>query len=123
MVLLELTPGELQEILRVFVESDLQELQLQVGDVTLQVSKNESNGPPVIAVQPQAPSTGSSTPAAPAVPTTLSPPNAETQPGAGPDEEAAVDRPGCTPCVLPLSGFFTVVQGPTSLPTSRWATS
>ena len=73
MVRLELTPGELQEILRVFVESDLQELQLQVGDVTLQVSKSESNGPPVMAVQPQGPSTGSSTSAVPAVPTVPSP--------------------------------------------------
>ena len=39
---MELKPGELQEILKIFVESELQELQLQVGDVTLAVSKNDA---------------------------------------------------------------------------------
>lgn len=51
---MELTPGELQEILKIFVESELRELQLQVGDVTLAVSKNESDGNTLL-VQPRTP--------------------------------------------------------------------
>lgn len=113
---MELTPGELQEILRVFVESDLQELQLQVGDVTLQVSKNESNGLPGIAVQPQARSTGPSTSAAQAAPTGPSPTSGDAPAGAGPDGKAAVDRTGLHALRSPSVGVFYRRPGPDQLP-------
>jgi len=109
---LELSPGELQEILRVFVESDLQELQLQVGDVTLQVSKNESSSLPVMAVQPQAPSTGLSAPAMSTAPS----PTTRDIPGTEPDDEVAVDRAGLHALRSPSVGVFYRRPGPDQLP-------
>jgi acetyl-CoA carboxylase biotin carboxyl carrier protein len=37
---MELTPAEIQEILRIFVDSEMRELQIQVGDMRLAVSKD-----------------------------------------------------------------------------------
>lgn len=113
---MELTPGELQEILKVFVESDLQELQLQVGDVTLQVSKNESNGLPGIAVQPQARSAEPPRPAAPAAPT-ASPPNSGDSPrAAGPDGGPDVGAAGLHALRSPSVGVFYRRPGPDEPP-------
>jgi acetyl-CoA carboxylase biotin carboxyl carrier protein len=111
----ELTPGELQEILKVFVESDLQELQLQVGDVSLAVSKNDV-GRIAVPVQSQAASAASSSAATPID----TPPPADARAGAStPAESVAqphLDRPGLHALRSPSVGVFYRRPGPDEPP-------
>jgi acetyl-CoA carboxylase biotin carboxyl carrier protein len=112
---MELTPGELQEILKVFVESDLQELQLQVGDVTLAVSKNDA-GRFTEPFQPRAAGASSSAGANPVE----SPPSRVAQMGASSAAEGAaqpqVDRPGLYALRSPSVGVFYRRPGPDEPP-------
>jgi acetyl-CoA carboxylase biotin carboxyl carrier protein len=112
---MELTPGELQEILKVFVESDLQELQLQVGDVTLAVSKNEA-GRFTDPVQSRAAGAISSASANPVEST----PSRVAQMGASGAAEGAaqpqVDRPGLYALRSPSVGVFYRRPGPDEPP-------
>jgi acetyl-CoA carboxylase biotin carboxyl carrier protein len=109
---MELTPGELQEVLKVFVESDLQELQLQVGDVTLQVSKNESSGLPGIDVQPEARPAAASSPETPAAPVVESPSTGAASAAAAP----AVETTGLHALRAPSVGVFYRRPGPDEPP-------
>lgn len=113
---MELTPGELQEILRIFVDSELQELQLQVGDVTLAVSKKKSDGTgdfPVVAATPQAaPNTSPVPNAAPAEVSAAATVAGPSEPGAQPQ----VDRPGLHALHSPLVGVFYRRPGPDQPP-------
>jgi acetyl-CoA carboxylase biotin carboxyl carrier protein len=111
---MELSPGELQEILKLFVESELQELHLQVGDVTLQVSKNESNGLPTIAV-PQSPRSQASVPSAPAPAAPPSMPGA-SHATAEPAVPPGVDRSGLHALRSPSVGVFYRRPGPDQPP-------
>lgn len=113
---MELTPGELQEILKVFVDSDLQELQLQVGDVTLAVSKNEANGLAGLSVQP--PTRGATVPSASVPVESPAPVGAEAggRPPAAPAEQTHVDRTGLHTLRSPSVGVFYRRPGPDEPP-------
>jgi len=115
-LLVELTPGELQEILKVFVNSDIQELQLQVGDVTLAVSKNDTGGF-TAPLEVQAPG-GTSTAAAARVEDSPPPPLAQAD--TSPPAEAVVrppeERPGLHALRSPSVGVFYRRPGPDEPP-------
>jgi acetyl-CoA carboxylase biotin carboxyl carrier protein len=112
---MELTPGELQEILKVFVESDLQELQLQVGDVSLAVSKND-----VGRFTDQVPSQAHGrAPSATAPPVGIPPaPNAGTDASRHAEgaTQSRVDRPGLHALRSPSVGVFYRRPGPDEPP-------
>lgn len=94
---MELTPADIQEILRIFVDSELRDLQLQVGDLRLAVSKNEG-----------APGTAFSTAPAAAAPTAPSPPP-EPSPAApppAPTRPATEHAEGLLEVRSPLVGVF-----------------
>jgi acetyl-CoA carboxylase biotin carboxyl carrier protein len=76
----ELTPADIQEILRIFVDSELRDLQLQVGDVRLAVSKNEGAPPTAFAVAPVATPPPAPPPSPSPEPSTASLPAVPTQP-------------------------------------------
>jgi acetyl-CoA carboxylase biotin carboxyl carrier protein len=112
---MELKPGELQEILKVFVESEIRDLQLQVGDIMLSVSKNETGAAPI----PMSPSAPAVAPPAGKVGTEspVTPP--EVRDGAGPVEsspDATIDRTGLHELRAPLVGIFYRRPGPDQPP-------
>lgn len=107
---MELTPGELHEILKVFVESDLQELQLQVGDVSLSVSKNATSGLGALPVQSDR-SSGALAPI-PAVDVS----GEDVEHPSPPLQEPVVDRTGLHELRSPLVGVFYRRPGPDQPP-------
>jgi acetyl-CoA carboxylase biotin carboxyl carrier protein len=113
---MELTPGELQEILKVFVDSDLQELHLQVGDVTLAVSKNDAKGLAGFSLQPQARSATwppiAASVESPAPSTTEAAASGPVEAGAQPQ----VDRTGLHALRSPSVGVFYRRPGPDDPP-------
>ena len=110
---MELTPGELREILKIFVESELRELQLEVGNVSLSVSKNEDGG---AAMKPLAPASTQAVPQ----------PSPQTEPeGTKVQNDVAataapsaseVDRSGLHALRSPLVGVFYRRPGPDQPP-------
>jgi acetyl-CoA carboxylase biotin carboxyl carrier protein len=95
---MELTPAEIQEILRIFVDSEMRELQIQVGEMRLAVSKDG-------AVSAEAP-------VSPASPLAPHPSNETVRPSEGSDpagETPGAERerePGLIEVRSPLVGVF-----------------
>lgn len=89
---MELKPGDVQEILRIFVDSELEELRIDLGETRLHVSKaGGSLGPidtsPVPAAPQRAPDTSSSDPA-PVAPPAPEHASAATAPATAPEQAA-----------------------------------
>jgi acetyl-CoA carboxylase biotin carboxyl carrier protein len=89
---MELSLSELREILRVFVDSELQDLHLEVGDVRLQVSKNGAPPPPA--------------PTAVRTPAAAPPPAAAAPAVPAADAPDSVDRTGLVEVRSPAVGVF-----------------
>jgi acetyl-CoA carboxylase biotin carboxyl carrier protein len=108
-----ISAAELQEIVRVFADSDLRELRISVGGTELLVSRNEQvEAPAPAAAPPPRPAPPSSVlapgaPAAPAAPAAA--------PGVAPRDEAAAAGPGPESWVAvasPALGTFYRRPGP-----------
>jgi acetyl-CoA carboxylase biotin carboxyl carrier protein len=112
---MELKPGELQEILKIFVDSELQELQLQVGDVMLSVSKNDAGMSSGVAVQPQPRTITEPAPPSPTENTAAHVESAAAVPGDA-SARPAVDRPGLYALRSPSVGVFYRRPGPDEPP-------
>jgi acetyl-CoA carboxylase biotin carboxyl carrier protein len=97
---MELSLSELREILRVFVDSDMRDLDLEVGEVRLQVSKDSRQGPP----QPVAPEPPRRAVAATTPPALDEAAAARDAPAAAPSP--GEDRPGLLPVRSPVVGVF-----------------
>ncbi|WP_426246495.1 acetyl-CoA carboxylase biotin carboxyl carrier protein [Nocardioides sp. LHG3406-4] len=103
-----ISPAELQEIVRVFADSDMRELRLSVGAVELLVSRNEQveasgarpAAPPAPAVH-QAPAPAALAPAAPAQESAPA-----QEPAAAPAQSGAPDRAGLAEIRSPALGTF-----------------
>ena len=104
---MELSPGDLQEILRVFVDSDLRDLHIEVGDVKLRVSKDGGSLPPEPAVTPRPPPVAAPRQAAEAAVEQPDEPVRATAPAPpAVPAEADVDRSGLVEIVSPAVGVF-----------------
>jgi acetyl-CoA carboxylase biotin carboxyl carrier protein len=107
----ELRPDDIAEILRVFAESDLEELHLDIGGTRLDLSKNSSGGrpvaPPRAAAAPTAAVAAAPAADAPAVTPAPTAPAAAT--ASQPDSGAAASRStedGLVELRSPLLGVF-----------------
>ncbi len=98
---MELSPSDLQEILGVFVDSDLRELHIEVGNVKLRVSKERSSPIPDSSTSPSR--TSQLAPAA-----TPTPSVSPAPPGAVPPAAAAPERDtaGLVAVTSPVVGVF-----------------
>jgi acetyl-CoA carboxylase biotin carboxyl carrier protein len=94
---MDLTPAEIQEILRIFVDSEMRELQIQVGEMRLAVSKDG-------AVSAEAPRTPAS-PLAPHSSEDVRPSEGSESPGETPRARRQ-GKPGLVEVRSPLVGVF-----------------
>ena len=111
---MELRPDDIAEILRIFAESDLEELHLDIGGTRLDLSKNSTGGRPVLPPRAAAAPTA----AAPAAPVADAPsgptpagasPTAAAEPPSHPDTGATASRSiedGLVELRSPLLGVF-----------------
>jgi acetyl-CoA carboxylase biotin carboxyl carrier protein len=105
-----ISPAELQEIVRVFADSDLRELRLTVGAVDLLVSRNEQVDihPSGAVTAPAGPARAAAAPAAPTpgIQATDSPPEPAPADAVTGDDPPSADRAGLVPVCAPALGTF-----------------
>jgi acetyl-CoA carboxylase biotin carboxyl carrier protein len=113
----ELKPKDVQEILRIFVESELEELRLDLGDTRLHVSKGGASLPeaPLPPVAPQRTAPPSGDPSPPSTPPPGPPPGDDSASNAGPTV-AAASVEGLVDLRSPLLGVFYRRPSPEEAP-------
>lgn len=105
---MELRPADIAEILRIFAESELEELHLDIGGTRLDLSKTSSAARPIVPAR-QAPSVA-------AVPAPDAPAPAEPAPAATSRPSARSTEEGLVELRSPLLGVFYRRPSPDKLP-------
>lgn len=98
-----ITTHELQEILRIFADSQLRELHLEVGETRLRVSKNNGDGHSGALPAVAAPAVAPAPPASAPVPAASAP---DESAGAGVPEPSEPSYDGMASVIAPTVGVF-----------------